>query len=551
MSPGTKIGRYQIERELGRGGMGTVFLAEDPMIGRRVAIKLIRLDDTGSAEQQRLLAQGFLKETRLAGVLHHPGVVGVFDAGRQDNLAYIVMEFIDGLTLDGILRAEPRPGLAKLLDICRQAAGTLDYAHAHGVIHRDIKPTNMLVQHDGAVKICDFGIAKVMQSTEFTLTQTGMAVGTPEFMSPEQVLGQPLDGRSDQWSLAVVAYELVTGVRPFRAESYTQVMARIMTLDPEPACQHNPALPKEVDVVFARALAKKAPDRFPNCCDFVAALESACLVAPISAAVPTSAVPTPVIATPVLPTPVVPTPSIPTRATADTNIPAPEPVRKSGSPWKLIAAVAIVLVLGAGAAAFLLSRHTASAPVETVQSPVAPVPPPAGRPRTLHAAVPAPALAKPAGGQPAVSGKPAAESYPVRLVTAPDGATVTIDGKPDSACQSPCDITLAGGQHSIQAKKEGYYPLVKNFEVDGQQPEIAFKLDQLMGSVIIETDPPGASISVNGTLRTETTPASIQLPVGQYKVSLAKEGFDPLNYDVTVHADTMSRAKATLAKSSH
>ena len=283
MSPGTKIGRYQIERELGHGGMGTVFLAEDPVIGRRVALKLIRLDDSGSAEQQRLLAQGFLKETRLAGVLHHPGVVGVFDAGRQDNLAYIVMEFIDGQTLDGMLHSEPRPDLATLLDVCRQAAGILDYAHAHGVIHRDIKPTNLLVQHDGAVKICDFGIAKVMQSTEFTLTQTGMAVGTPEFMSPEQVLGQPLDGRSDQWSLAVVAYELVTGVRPFRAESYTQVMARIMTLDPEPACQHNPDLPKSVDAVFAKALSKKAPDRFPNCCAFVEALESACLGAPVPA----------------------------------------------------------------------------------------------------------------------------------------------------------------------------------------------------------------------------------------------------------------------------
>ncbi len=286
LSPGTKIGRYQIEGELGHGGMGTVFLAEDPMIGRRVALKVIRLDDSGSAEQQRMIAQSFLKETRLAGVLHHPGVVGVFDAGRQDSFAYIVMEYIQGPTLAVLLKETPPPELTKLLDICRQTATVLDYAHAHGVIHRDVKPTNMLVQDDGMVKICDFGIAKVAQSTEFTVTQAGMALGTPEFMSPEQVLGQPLDGRSDQWSLAVVAYEVITGTRPFHAESYTQVMAQIMTLEPEMPSRRNTALPVTVDAVFAKALAKKQVDRFPNCSDFMEALCAAFTAAGIPAPAP-------------------------------------------------------------------------------------------------------------------------------------------------------------------------------------------------------------------------------------------------------------------------
>jgi serine/threonine protein kinase len=550
MSPGTKIGRYQIERELGHGGMGTVFLAEDPVIGRRVALKLIRLDDSGSAEQQRMLAQGFLKETRLAGVLHHPGVVGVFDAGRQDNLAYIVMEFIDGQTLDGLLHSEPRPDLATLLDVCRQAAGILDYAHAHGVIHRDIKPTNLLVQHDGAVKICDFGIAKVMQSTEFTLTQTGMAVGTPEFMSPEQVLGQPLDGRSDQWSLAVVAYELVAGVRPFRADSYTQVMARIMTMDPEPACQNNPALPKAADAVFARAFAKKAPDRFSNCCEFAEALERACLgtSAPVPAAeavtVRTPAVPTPAIPTPAISTPVVPL------AAADPKTPIGEPPRKAGSPMKVVAWVAIVLAAVGGAAWWLLFRHTPPAPTETVESPVSPSPPPSKRPPTVRAASPAATLPRPAASQPAVSGNATSESHPVRLVTVPEGVAVTIDNKPDPACQSPCNMDLAAGKHTLQANKDGYYRLVKDFEVDGQQPEITFTLAQITGSVWIDSEPAGASISVNGTPRTEVTPAKIVLPVGEYKVKWAKEGYEPFEHEVTVSAG-ISQIKPTLAKSSH
>jgi serine/threonine-protein kinase len=551
MSPGTKIGRYQIERELGHGGMGTVFLAEDPMIGRRVALKLIRLDDSGSAEQQRLLAQGFLKETRLAGVLHHPGVVGVFDAGRQDNLAYIVMEFIDGQTLDAMMRSEPRPELARLLDVCRQAAGVLDYAHAHGVIHRDIKPTNILVQHDGAVKICDFGIAKVMQSTEFTLTQTGMAVGTPEFMSPEQVLGQPLDGRSDQWSLAVVAYELVTGVKPFHADSYTQVMARIMTLDPEPACQQNPALPKAVDAVFAKALSKKPPDRFPNCYEFVAALEGACGVSPATAPVAAA----PVTAATVVRATAAPTAAAPLPPAADSMTPIHEPARKAGPPWGLIAAIALVLAIVGGAAWFLLFRHSTPAAVETAQSPVSPETPATDRPRAVHSQPrqsAAPGVSgQPAAGQPATRGKPAPENLPVRLVTVPEGAATTIDNRPDSACQSPCSVELSAGQHTIQAKKEGYYPLVKTFQIDPQQSEISFTLDQIMGSVMIETEPAGASISVNGAPRTETTPANIHLPVGQYKVNLTKEGFDPFEYDVTVRADALSRAKATLAKSSH
>jgi len=560
MSPGTKIGRYQIERELGHGGMGTVFLAEDPVIGRRVALKLIRLDDSASAEQQHMLAQGFLKETRLAGVLHHPGVVGVFDAGRQDNLAYIVMEFIDGPTVDAMLRSKPRPELAQLLDICRQAAGILDYAHARGVIHRDVKPTNLLVQHDGTVKICDFGIAKVMQSTEFTLTQAGMAVGTPEFMSPEQVLGQPLDGRSDQWSLAVVAYEMVAGVRPFRAESYTQVMARIMTLDPEPARQHNPALPEGVDVVFAKVFSKKAPDRFPNCSDFAEALQRACLgslaPAPVASTpvyatppVPTPAVLTPAAATPAIPTPAMPVPAAPApaipTAVAEMKQPGVEPPRKTGSSMKLIAVLAVVLII-AGGAAWWLFHHAAPAPApaETVQAPVSPNPPPAQRTSAAHKASPAADLATPAA-----KGTPAPGKYSVRLATVPDGATVVVDRNTDAACQSPCSVELPSGKHTIVAKKEGYYQLVKDFDVDGQEG-VTLTLVQITGTVWIDSNPAGASITVNGTPRTEITPASIVLPVGQYKVRCTKEGFDPYEFELTVSAG-LNTIKPTLAKSSH
>jgi len=539
MAPGTKIGRYQIERELGHGGMGTVFLAEDPVIGRRVALKVIRLDDSGSAEQQHLLAQSFLKETRLAGVLRDPGVVGVFDAGKVDNLAYIVMEFIDGPTLEAMMRSEPRPEVAKMLGVCRQAAAVLDYAHAHGVIHRDIKPTNILVQQDGAVKICDFGIAKVMQSTEFTLTQTGMAVGTPEFMSPEQVLGQALDGRSDQWSLAVVAYEVATGVKPFHADSYTQVMARIMTLDPEPPSKQVPDLPTEVDSVFARALSKKAPDRFPTCGEFMAALEKAFAPAPVPARAPAVV-------------PAAPVPAVPVPAAVESEPSTVRTMRKARPRW-LIAAAAIVLAIGGGAAALRLFRRPTPVPVESVPPPVSEKAPQPHLHVPGRAPKPAAQQAKAATDQAAARETPAPKSYPVQLVTVPDGAEVTIynTDMPDSVCLSPCRVELTAGLHKIQATKEGYYPLPKSFEVDGQQLEFHFPLIQITGSVVIESEPAGASISMNCSPHTETTPATVDLPVGPCKVKWTKDGFEPVERDVTVSSGAITSVRANLVKSSH
>ena len=540
--------------------MGTVFLAEDPMIGRRVALKVIRMDDSGSAEQQRMIAQSFLKETRLAGVLHHPGVVGVFDAGKQDNLAYIVMEFIDGPTLAGLLLEQPRPDMAKLLDICGQAAAVLDYAHAHGVIHRDVKPTNILVQQDGAVKICDFGIAKVAQSTEFTMTQAGMALGTPEFMSPEQVLGQPLDGRSDQWSLAVVAYEVATGSRPFHAESYTQVMAQIMTLDHEPASNRNAALPKGVDAVFTRALAKKPAERFPNCRDFMEALQQAFAPASFPAPVSLSAAaatppPVPVFA-PSTPTsasqPVLFQPSTPSAAVmaaADSStMPGGQPVRKTGS-RKLMAAAAIGVVIVGGAVAWRVLSRSAPARVEALPAPVLPETPkkaPTGRKPLARTTAPS---ALPAAVASAVTADAPPGMYPVRLTTVPEGVGLTIDKQP--TCPSPCAVELAAGRHAIVARKEGYFPLAKDFTVDANQPEITFTLSQITGSLMIATEPAGASIAVNGTPRTETTPANIPLPIGQYKVKLTKEGFEPLEHEVTVSGEGIFRLTVSLAKSSH
>ncbi|HSW49969.1 MAG TPA: serine/threonine-protein kinase, partial [Bryobacteraceae bacterium] len=212
-----RIGRYEIEAELGRGAMGVVFRALDPAIGRTVAIKTIRLADLGGAEDRDRLGNRLLHEARSAGVLSHPGIVTIYDVSEHDDLAYIAMEFVNGPTLEQVLSSGEPPDPSLLFRVLKTTAAALDYAHKKAIVHRDIKPANIMIHEDGAVKITDFGVAKIQAGQ--LATQTGMVVGTPCYMSPEQALGRPVDGRSDQFSLAVVAYEMLTGEKPFGSEN--------------------------------------------------------------------------------------------------------------------------------------------------------------------------------------------------------------------------------------------------------------------------------------------------------------------------------------------
>jgi len=252
-----KLGRFEILREIGRGAMGQVFLAHDPTIERQVAIKTIALAPGTPEQEARETSRRFLREAQAAGRLLHPNIVTIFDVGEENGLSFIAMEFIDGETLDR--RARPGSLLqpAEVLGLIGQAAAALDHAHAAGVIHRDIKPANLMRLADGTLKITDFGLAK---DPSADLTQSGVLLGTPSYMSPEQIQGRALDGRSDLFSLGVVLYELLTGVRPFEADSISTIIYRVLYEDPRPPAAHNPALPPEINLVLAKALAK-APDR--------------------------------------------------------------------------------------------------------------------------------------------------------------------------------------------------------------------------------------------------------------------------------------------------
>jgi len=257
-----RIGRYEILRELGRGAMGVVYHARDPKIDREVAIKTIKLADQADESEIEQLRERLFREARSAGKLSHPGIVTIYDVDQEDGLAYIAMEFVEGRTLDVVIKQGRVDDHVFAADVLKQTAAALDYAHERGIVHRDVKPANLMLTSGGAVKIMDFGIARAGSSN---LTQTGAVMGTPSYMSPEQVKGEAIDGRSDQFSLGVIAYEMVTGRKPFASESVTSVIFKIVSSQPETPAALCPWISPALDAVILKSLSKAADARFESC----------------------------------------------------------------------------------------------------------------------------------------------------------------------------------------------------------------------------------------------------------------------------------------------
>lgn len=267
MNPCTRIGKYEIQSVLGEGGMGVVYKALDPFIRRLVAIKTIekaRLD--GAAQRMGMVR--FRNEAQAAGRLLHPGIVAVYDYGEDDEVAYIVMEYVRGKSLHEHLSNETQYDLAEAWQILSQLLDAIGYSHAQGVVHRDLKPANILINEDGRIKVSDFGIARV-DANQFT--ELGEVVGTPYYMAPEQVLGGPIDHRADLYAVGIICYQLLTGRRPF-AGTPMEVMQQVIDFMPLDPSRLNPALPRDLDRLMRTALAKRPEDRFQSARELAEAL---------------------------------------------------------------------------------------------------------------------------------------------------------------------------------------------------------------------------------------------------------------------------------------
>jgi serine/threonine protein kinase len=394
------LGKYQIRGTLGRGAMGTVYDGWDPVIGRRVAIKTVRMADHDDAEAQEGLDR-FKNEAQAAGRLSHPNIVAVYDYGEADETAFIVMEFIEGHSLKERLDTREPVPLAETVRIMQQVLAALQFSHDKGVIHRDVKPGNVMLTIDGQVKLADFGIARIESSA---MTQVGTMIGTPAYMSPEQLLAEAVDARSDIYSSGVLLYQLLTGERPFEC-GLPAIMHKALNTTPKRPSEVSVTAAPSMDPVVAQAMARRPDDRYPNAAAFALALRDA-FAAPQSG-LASSGLPslgpddeaTMVIRPSGKPPVSQPPPSSPQSS------PAP-PGRRAANPALLGGAAAIVFALIGGGAWFAL-RPSAPQPSQTV---VAPVPNPA--PVNPTPVEPSPQPPPPAGEATPPSPIPPAETTP-------------------------------------------------------------------------------------------------------------------------------------------
>jgi serine/threonine-protein kinase len=558
-----RIGRYEIVGEIGRGAMGRVLRAIDPAIGRTLAIKVIRLDDIADPSEQERLRERLAREARSAGALSHPNIVTIYDAGEHGDLAFIAMEYVDGTTLADRLKSGQPLTPEQLARILAETAAALDYAHSKGVVHRDVKPANIMITTDGAAKITDFGIAKFGSQQ---MTSTGTLLGTPSYMSPEQIDGRSIDGRADQFSLGVIAYELLTGEKPFQGETLPALLMKIVRQQPAAPHLLNPRLSERVTQTLERAMRKSPDIRFPTCSEFQQALKVALDASPgwrpLEAGA-ASAMATVEQALPEIDAPIDGT-------TEDTASPAgTEPVQSSGPPpprrrrrqeedepsprrWPWVAV--LVLLAGASATAFYYRdmwlgpqpgpATTATQVASDTAPPVAPEEPkPSPMPPAGEQAKPEPVeeTAAPKLRPPAGTSKPD-EPPPgpaqVEITSQPSGARISIDNGVKT-CVTPCPISLDAGRRFLAASLDGHRRSVKVIEVP-DVTSVHFTLDRMMGTLMVRSNPPGASILLDGNLLPQKTPATLSVPAGRRKLELRLEGRPPYEEEIEVKDQVIS-----------
>ncbi|HEX7615453.1 MAG TPA: serine/threonine-protein kinase [Thermoanaerobaculia bacterium] len=573
----TQVGKYQIVEKIGVGGFGTVYKGRDPFIKRNVAIK------TCQSEEEEIKKR-FFREAEFAGNLHHRNVTTIYDFGvTDDGTPYIVQEFLTGDDLDKAIKRKEPLTLARKLQILVDVCDGLGYAHAAGIIHRDIKPSNIRILEDGTVKIMDFGIAKSLVS-QSTLTQTGITLGTASYLAPEQIRGEDLDPRTDIFSLGVLAYEIVTGQKPFTGDHISTVLYKIMNEMPAAPSSLDPALPHGLDAMVLKALEKDRTKRFASCAEMRAECQTLLQTVPdgpgfqmpqddmdktvatpssgfqVSKSVSLGATPTGK-ASRVLDTPLGPPAAArPTaggladvRLRTDGGSTGHRAAREEGGLALKAFLAAIVLVAVAGVTWFVAQNKHSGAPGTP-----APVPQPAASttaPSTTGAET---ATVSPATADPAASARPAPPppveptAAPVKVKEVATTAAVTfksniyaelsINGKRQPAnLPRATTVNLKPGRYSAVFDAPGFMKVTKEFEVSSTEPRAMTVPGEFPGRGIVTFTalPAGAEIRLDGVLIGASSggPMKKTLRAGPHEISVSHPGYKTYTRTVDVAED--------------
>lgn len=553
-----RVGRYEIIGELGRGAMGVVYKANDPTIGRTVALKTMRLDGHGLDSGE--LLRRFQNEARAAGVLNHPNIVTIYDAGEQDGMFYIAMELIEGTTLQEILAERHLLPAEEAVNISRDICKGLDYAHDNGIVHRDVKPANVMITRQGTVKIMDFGIAKAGGS----MTSTGQVLGTPNYMSPEQVKGRQLDGRSDLFSLGVVLYEMLTGEKPFTGQNVTTIIYKIVNEKPIPPRELDVTVHPGLNNIVIKTLAKSPDERYQSGAELVRDLEHYKMIGGPQRATSVMTQPTPSFSpekTVVMPMRVVSGTAV-RAAAAPISRPEPlplrqpEPAQHSNRETILFAVILVVMLAGAAMGGYAYYRTRAQ--TQQLEAEIK-----ADEAHNKAQAAESPAAAPAAAASPAAS--PASTATPgsnqdlsekadkgaegkavgpftpkkpnpartavvpqteVSVFSRPDGAKVEIDDASDPAWKTPFTAAhLAPGTHTLVFSKDGFLPETRTLElIAGKSASVSAEL--LPGSkLVVNSNPSGAEIWVDSEDMGVVTPSQLTLAKGLHQITVKKAGY--------------------------
>lgn len=530
--PQRKIGRYVIQEELGRGAMGVVYRAQDPTLGRSIAIKAIHVGQFYSQQEIKHVQARLMREAHAAGVLSHPNIVTIYDILQEPTTAFILMEFVDGFCLDKLL-TETANEKQWILSILRQSAEALDCAHACGVVHRDIKPANIMVTRDGRAKIADFGVARIQSQA---LTQTGQILGTPEYMSPEQISGKAVDGRSDQFSLAVIAYEVLSGHKPFAAASLPALIFRIVTAQPEPVQQWNPSLTPGIDNVLRCALAKTPDSRFATCKDFILALECELQRAPGWTIGPSAILHSNSKSNTDTPRP----PAVGFPSIEEERHSTGPPHMASALNLKMIVTVGIFMALLGGSAVIWKVRQGRVALIQTraldnqPSGPRRPVQSDGGNPEAARALPPQDPAISPVSlslkqSQPRLKAtgewadQSAVPASAISVVSNPRGATVIIDDGKGTPCSTPCLVELPYGRHTIAVSLDTYKPEYRVLELP-RDSAVNISLEKLTGVLEVTSMPTAATVFIDGSEQGATTPTRLMVPIGKHTITVSLPG---------------------------